>query len=214
MEDYSFISLIKERPDPSLSNNIDKCIFCNSEDVEHNGSSQTLVGGDNHHWHRYHCKDCDGKFTCEQKDHGDFTNYWITTEINDGVKVLKGIPSCFEDYIYTCSHCGGDVRREYKQPDGVSDCGGILSYDMKTGKGNFRIFFSCQKCGEKVETEDEYWSPNEKFYQETDEMHDGSLRLDWRIEERIGIVVINDYAIAKVQLKCEDKKENNEDIIN
>lgn len=151
--------LVKERPSPSLTRDETICPFCNSHNVKINEHWETLVGGDpdpNHHWKSSTCNDCKEDFTHEYK----YNNVWYTKK----GKILKGIPSCFENYIYTCNKCDGDVIRKYTKLDGsdLQGADGIVLTITTTMDGKwikqFRIFYVCQKCNSSIEVPDEYYN--------------------------------------------------------
>ncbi len=150
--------LVKERPDPSIPpENI--CPFCESTNVQEKGHSTTLLGSPpgedwNHHWRMCRCQDCEREFCHEHKN----GNHWYV-EGREGKanKILKGIPSCFEGYAYTCTHCEGDVIRHYTALDGESKVTGLCT-SSENGKWvkKYRIFYECQECKTKVETPEDY----------------------------------------------------------
>lgn len=143
--------LVKNKPDKKLNGLNVKCPYCKSSDLRTTETTETLVGGPpgvNHRWESKVCNDCGKKFTLESK----YMNYWITDKDR---KVLKGMPCCFERYIYTCK-CGGNVTREYRDKNGSP----INSLSYIDGKPQFNTFFRCDTCNKEIETEDGYWSPN------------------------------------------------------
>ena len=148
--------IVKERPDNSLNKEIPSCPCCERNiDVVVISEASTLVGNldgkdVNHHWLNCYCHLCEDTFVFEHKK----DNCWITKN----KKILKGIPSCFEDYIYTCNECNGKVRREYTQLDGETPVQ-ILKTIKENGewKKKYRTFFSCEICGKTIETDEEYY---------------------------------------------------------
>jgi hypothetical protein len=126
----NFLDLVKERPDPTLTLDNKKCPFCDSSNIKETDHSMTLVGGDrdyNHHWRNHVCNACNKEFIIEHKlDFADKNpNIWYVDRITH--KVLKGIPSCFESYIYTCSKCNGAVHRIYTALDGITEVKYLLT---------------------------------------------------------------------------------------
>jgi hypothetical protein len=68
-------------------------------------------------------------------------------------RVLKGLPGCFEDYIYQCSKCEGEVRRTYTDLDGNP----TNSLVTTTIEGKlYKIFFKCEKCDHGGEVSEDY----------------------------------------------------------
>ncbi len=104
------------------------CPYCNSRNVKINSHSSTLVGGDpdpNHHTIHAICLECNKEFLQEYQH----ANVWYSEIINEESKLLKGLPSCFEDWIYTCE-CGGNIRRQYRELDGITETRSLrYSYD-------------------------------------------------------------------------------------
>jgi DNA-directed RNA polymerase subunit RPC12/RpoP len=153
-----FLELVKERPDPELWKKDVFCPYCGEEkNIQNFGTRTTLVGyfGKNmNHTHTHcRCMKCNKEFTRETKG---YDNVWFTAP--DG-KVLLGIPYCFEYYVYTCKHCGGDVKLHHfdnitKEP---AKC---LSYktDETDGKmkPQFYNVFKCESCGEEIVSENYY----------------------------------------------------------
>ena len=109
----------------------------------------------NHRCTECHCDDCHKDFTIESKGP---RNVWFT---DSNGKVLLGIPRCFESYVYTCKHCGGDVHRKYydiKDDKELINTG--LVYSMIDGKMTAQQYpvYVCSKCGEKIRSTNEYYS--------------------------------------------------------
>jgi hypothetical protein len=176
------------------------CPFCSSSSISRGAYSTTLVGGgtgpddDPNHTHTSCvCQDCKKNFVRETRS----GNVWYT----EMTRVLRGMPSCFEDYVYPCK-CGGNVTRKHLHKVDGKELR-YLSYD-KNGP-NFKTMYSCDKCNVSIETINDYWykgwdappppprDPNKKF--------------DWVIEELPGIVTINDYSVAKVNIVDEEKTD-------
>lgn len=205
-----FLTLVKERPDPSLSHKPTKCPLCDSSRINLISSSSTLVGGagswddPNHHESKYHCNGCDKGFTVEytglfeaSKAAGTVVyNVWYT---KNG-KVLKGIPSCFEPYIYTCSSCEGEVKRHYFKKGTRQDVGHSLYY--VDGKPDFESYFICSCCNKEVKSSTEYWVEESPHYPRKpyNSKRPPRLRLGWRICEEVGMCVINDIALTLINL--------------
>jgi hypothetical protein len=174
------------------------CPFCSSASIVHGGFSTTLVGGgtgpddDPNHTHTScTCKDCKKAFVRETCS----GNVWYTKEMF----ALKGMPSCFEGYVYPCK-CGGKVTREYT--DKVSGKKtSLLCYDKDGPK--FDTFFSCDKCSKKIQTKKEYWYKG--WDAPPPPPRDPNKKLEFKIYESIDIVAINDYAVAKVVIPDEPR---------
>jgi DNA-directed RNA polymerase subunit RPC12/RpoP len=151
--EYDFYKIVTNRPDKKAGK---ACPFCNSTDLQSGSMRSTLVGGGpnvNHVWIDTTCRDCHKSFTIESKG----GNTWVTGD--DGL-ILQGIPSCFESYIYTCSKCGGNVKRQ-----NIDDQGRITggAWKMEGGKAvkMFKTIFKCESCHEEVESEQEHYYPKE-----------------------------------------------------
>lgn len=148
MKEPAFFELVTNRPQEFKN----KCPYCKSTNIRRGGSTTTLVGGGNNHiWTDTRCQDCRKTFTIEEKGN----NIWLTDRSG---KILRGVPSCFERYIYECAHCGGDVDRTYTELDGITPTNSLsYEYNNEERIKKFRIFFECQDCGKKVESEEEYY---------------------------------------------------------
>ena len=105
----------------------------------------TLVGivdgiDANHKWESSVCSSCQFAFIVESKR----GNTWITKDS----KVLAGLPNCFEDYIYTCAHCNGNVVRKYTVEDGCTVATSLL---IDKDGPKYRTFYLCQSCAASIE---------------------------------------------------------------
>jgi len=160
-----FLELVTERPDPKLWKKKIFCPYCKSKEIQQFGTSTTLVGyygKDMNHTHtRCRCMKCNKNFTRETKG---YDNVWYTA--TNG-KVLLGIPYCFEGYIYTCKHCGGDVTRNWydvatEQETPKIEMGGslvqMLSTRVEDGKSIPRQYpvFRCKECGKEIRSTNDY----------------------------------------------------------
>lgn len=104
----------------------------------------------NHVTTDYECRGCRRKFFVHAKS----GNIWVTDEAS---KVLKGIPTCFETFIYTCVKCGGNVERKYTAKDGVSDVKGLCSRNINgTWVKEYCTFYRCVTCGHGGEVDSDY----------------------------------------------------------
>jgi len=152
-----FLELVTERPDPKLSKKGIFCPYCKSKEVQTFGTRSTLVGyfgvDRNHTWTECRCSKCQKEFTWETKG---FDRVWVT---DPNGKVLLGIPRCFEYYVYTCKHCGSDVKLKHFNIDDDKEATTGLSYSVVDGKSTPHQYhvFQCDGCGEKVKTENYYY---------------------------------------------------------
>jgi hypothetical protein len=131
------------------------CPYCHSKKHTYSQShTQTLVGGTpdpNHHTLICFCSFCAKKFVMEYKH----ANVWYSEQMpgSKDLKLLAGIPNCFEDWVYTCSYCNGNVRREFRELDGVK----IKSMGRKVfPKRDYRTFFCCESCKREEESETDH----------------------------------------------------------
>lgn len=153
----SLADIVVERPDPTLQRQT-VCPLCGSDNVDELGETQTLAGSNNHHWIRCICFSCkeafSHEFTAGDERFGIKPNHWYT---KNG-KVLRGAPTCFESYTYTCEHCGGDVKRHYFHLDEDVEVE-VLITEYVGGKSvkKYRTIFECGKCGASVKSDDEYF---------------------------------------------------------
>ena len=185
-----------------------RCPFCGSCLARVDGESMTLVSDDNHVWQECHCDGCRRKFTREYKEgrYGVGANVWYTEgwrSEGSGRVLLRGIPSCFEDYAYAC-RCGGSIRRSHRHLDGISEInGGTCTIINANGdwKKQYRIFFRCDKCGDEIETDDDHWYPGVTGARRRARRGRGKLRLGWTIYEEPGVVVANDQAIGRINVE-------------
>lgn len=140
----AFFALVRDRPDPGLSVLTARCTACGSADllriVAHARTSlpcdevDELTPNDpNHHWFRLRCTGCAGELLLEQCR----GNAWVVRH-EDGRRVLvAGVPSCHEDYVYTCRRCGGPVHRR------------------RTSSGP--ASFACWGCSSTIESAEAYY---------------------------------------------------------
>lgn len=154
MEKFKLLEYIQQKPITKNSINVNICPFCNSKSLNDYGTSTTLVGftGEdrNHIWNSKHCCSCNKDFTIESKGN----NVWITIEKSI---IIKGVPNCFEAYIYDCK-CGGKITRNYTDLDGKPMY--YLKGEYVNGKfiKHYKVFFKCNKCELNLESEKEYYS--------------------------------------------------------
>lgn len=146
-----FLELVKERPDTKLWKKGIFCPYCKSKNVDNFGTISTLVGyigKDMNHTHtKCRCNDCGKEFTRETKG---YDNVWFT-DLNG--KVLLGIPYCFENYVYTCKHCGGDVIKLWFS---IDTDGQLIPLSSDVTDGNSIPVFKCKQCGKEIRSENDY----------------------------------------------------------
>lgn len=156
MSGYPLFEKVTQRPLDEKPEDAAKCPSCNSEDLEKKSECATLVGwpgegpDPNHRWYDYVCRACQNRFFRECKD----DNVWYTKK----KYVLLGMPNCFEEYIYQCKNCGGDVRQCHTALDGKSKvrCLTTEKIDGKWVK-KYRTFYVCDGCSQGTEVEADYW---------------------------------------------------------
>lgn len=176
---FELLGFVVNEPITEKPSDRPTCPWCGSTDIEKSASYQTLVGGStdidldpNHHWGHYTCHSC--KSLCIR----EFRSGKVWYTLNG--KLLRGVPNCWESYVYKCK-CGGDVRRK---------------------DTNDRFLFECASCKSSITTENDY--PGGPKHRpgicEIDPSIARKLRLGWTIEEEIGVVLVNDYAISKVSV--------------
>lgn len=192
-----FLDLVTQKIDPDLDPDHPVCPFCNSSNVAKGGESTTLLGwtGDinpNHRWADCSCKECNQTWTIEIKGDFDRYNVWYTKD----KKVLRGIPTCFEHYAYTCRYCDGDVIRHYFNKN-TRDKAMVLAYNGN-GEKSFDTFFVCEKCKREVKSSSDYYSFGSPHRPRKPINPQG---LGWVIREEIGTVIVNDYGVTRVQVQ-------------
>jgi len=104
----------------------------------------------NHRITSCQCNDCNEKFTYETKG---IKNIWFVGK-ND--KVLLGTPRCFEHYVYTCKHCGGDVHYRNLSSNTHKLADGTEYTIVKAGEPQV-YQFECMNCHEKVVSSNHYY---------------------------------------------------------
>jgi hypothetical protein len=136
----AFFALVRDRPDPGLSVLTARCPACDSDDllrlVTHTRTplpcdelDELTPDDPNHHWFRLRCTACARELLLEQCR----GNAWVV-RYEYGCRVLMaGVPSCHEDYVYTCRRCGGPVHRRRR-----------ISWPAS---------FACWRCSGAVESE-------------------------------------------------------------
>lgn len=159
------LEIIQQTPLPEKKWRDIECPYCGSEHVEVESTSHTLVGypgkfdDRNHYWYHCLCKSCGKNCIKERKG----KNVWYTEK----GRVLKGVSSCFENYIYTCKSCGGDIVRKHTKLDGreldrikLDEETEIVGLSTKHIDGKwvkqYRTFYYCKSCDIKIETETDY----------------------------------------------------------
>lgn len=151
-----FLELVTERPEEKLWKEGLFCPYCNSEKIYTHSTTTTLVayiGEDmNHVTTACTCGDCQKKFYRESKGR---RRVWFT---GDDHKVLRGIPYCFEFYVYTCKHCGGDVKVKHYNIDDNNECNGLY-YKLQDGVNVPQQYhqFECDNCKEKIISANYYY---------------------------------------------------------
>jgi DNA-directed RNA polymerase subunit RPC12/RpoP len=153
--------LVKERPLDEKPGDPARCPECGSKELYDLGGRSTLLGwsgpvNPNHRWHKFDCRACKLSFTREVKGN----NVWYTKQIGEGghhgiALVIKGMPSCFELYIYTCTKCGSRVQRTRTKMDGITPTE-VLSTRLVDGKTvrEYRTFYACGGCGARLEVDE------------------------------------------------------------
>ncbi len=143
-----FLEIVTQRPEHLSKSAI--CPYCNKTATE-TGSEQTLVGDDkyNHFWIRCHCSSCARDFSIEHKG----GNVWI---VSDHKKVLKGIPTCWETYVYTCGKCNGDVYRRHVDKVSHQPLNSVVTV-IGDDEQNWVAEFKCDQCGVAAYSENEYY---------------------------------------------------------
>jgi hypothetical protein len=208
----AFLDIVKERHDPSIKYR-PVCPYCFSDRIHVTSSWSTATTRNNHVTKECECVKCSKTFRYEIKEGSEDVEEIRWYVSNEG-KILRGIPGCFEHYVYTCNKCGGDVHRKYLEKNSDKECTILSSGADENGVwfNHYRILFVCEKCGQSIESEnDHFWTnpPSEKTYEEkVKEAKESEEKFKkWaekvKITEEIGIVVINKYAVAKVEVSKE-----------
>ena len=152
-----FLKLVKERPNEKHWKSNYFCPYCNNKNIIFLNGSSTLVGygGEdmNHTCTTYHCNDCNKNFIRETKGN---KNVWFTNKNN---KILLGIPYCFENYIYSCKYCNGNVHIKHLNKNDNKECP-CLTYVVSNEKLECLQYhmFECEKCHKNIISENYYYS--------------------------------------------------------
>lgn len=149
--------VVAERPLAEVPTDAAKCPDCGGGNLRETGREMTLLGWSgegwdpNHVWCWLSCNDCHGEFIREMKS----GNVWYTRDRSEG-RVLRGMPSCFGTYTYTCVKCSGPVVRKYSALDGSPTRGFLLT--TKDGP-QYRTEYRCKVCGHGGQVKSDYWHP-------------------------------------------------------
>jgi DNA-directed RNA polymerase subunit RPC12/RpoP len=146
----NLLDIVQERALTELPTDPATCPYCGSTDVKVVSRSSTLLGftgpvDPNHQWHESVCNGCKKLYTRELKE----LNVWYTAErgYREVSRVLKGIPTCFEDYQYTCAKCSGPVLRAHR--DRAGNPTKVLSSRQVNGVvvRDYTTHYNCTQCG-------------------------------------------------------------------
>lgn len=213
-----FLDIVVERHDPKLSKDQPICPFCGSKNISVTGGMSTLVGlgrsksgkeyDPNHHWDNGACNDCHESWFIEWSQYEDDDMnvrdcVWYTKD----QKVLAGIPECFEEYIYTCSKCGGDVRKHYYDK-GTRNVTRTLSQSLGSNKSEssvecrgYDVYFACADCDAETVSSTRYFSRHSPHRPIKPRPPGGyRLRVGWKIIEEIGVCFMDDEAIKLIDI--------------
>jgi hypothetical protein len=144
----AFFALVRDRPDPGLSVLTAGCPACDSDDpprlVTHTRTplpcddlDELTPADPNHHWFRLRCPACARELLLEQCR----GNAWLVRHEHGYRVLVAGVPSCHEDYVYTCRRCGGPVHRRRRISGPAS--------------------FACWRCSAAVESAEAYYRPSD-----------------------------------------------------
>lgn len=135
--------IVKDRPCKENYGDPVVCPQCGGTPKYQGGEETSLgdiAGGDiNHKTDIYICG-CGLEFT----RHSRRFNIWYARKGTG--ELLRGVPSCFENFLYHCQRCDGLVERNYRS---------------SSGHRNDMPVFVCQKCGHGGDTEIEYFDPRQ-----------------------------------------------------
>ena len=176
-----FLDIVSNKPE-KINHKKHNCPYCGSKKTKIELGSQTLVGylgkkdNVNHYWDNGHCEGCLKEWTVEYVG----KNTWLTSN----QKILRGIPSCFENYTYSCNKCNGEVRRSHYNK-GTRDIAKSLITIIGDDK-QYDTYFRCEKCGQEAKSFNDYFydfnphKPRKPFPAHK-----------WAVFEEIGQVVYN-----------------------
>lgn len=143
--------IVAERPLPEKPDDPVICPYCGGSTTRVLSKSSTLLGwsgpvNPNHQWHESVCNGCGKHFTREIKD----LNVWYTggrCRDSQASVLLKGRPSCFEDYQYTCAKCAGAVLRTHNDLQGNPAKALCTKWDGDRPIRQYTTHYNCTKCG-------------------------------------------------------------------
>ncbi len=151
--------IVTQRPISEAPTDPSRCPYCESTDTKVVRRYSTLLGfsgpvNTNHQWYESLCSGCKRLYTREVKG----LNVWYTPyRDRDSVgdpQVLKGLPSCFESYQYTCAKCSGPVLRTHRDLRGNA----THSLSERNVDGvwvrEYTTHYNCTKCGHGGEVEE------------------------------------------------------------
>lgn len=153
----NFLAFIAQTPQPIGECDM-ACPICGGELKQDGGTETTLIGWSgkghdpNHATTPFVCTACLSFLHLHSKS----GNHWMT---NSASHVLRGVASCFETFTHTHADCGGTVSRRYARLDS-DEAPGYLSWSFDGSGGkvkSYRVFYACAKCGDEIETADDYW---------------------------------------------------------
>lgn len=156
----NLLDCFKERPLDEKPSDPATCPYCGSGDTQDRGTTTTLVGfsgpvDPNHQWNQRACRGCHKGFVREIKG----LNVWYTAErVHGGPSIiLKGIPSCFEAYQYTCPLCEGPVLQKQRNLQG--GLATVLSSREVDGKWvrGYTTHYHCTQCGHGGQVDSDYY---------------------------------------------------------
>lgn len=188
-----FLQIISNKMLPLVEVVNIECPFCASQEVQKLGSRCTLIGyygkyDPNHVWVSCRCKSCNASFTQEYKGTENGYNVWYTVDN----RVVLGLPTCYESYIYTCN-CGGEVTRKHIDKATNETAKYTITTIGGDGevKSNAKIIFSCNQCKAEVESNTEYYYFSSPYVPRKP----WRPYCRWKIYEEVGVAIINDIAL-------------------
>lgn len=207
---YKIEEIVANKKTDELPSAEPQCPYCRTRDVQRSNLYTTLVGGgtgiddDPNHTHEsIYCNVCAEKSVRETCS----GNVWYTSQN----KVLRGIPNCFEKYIYDCP-CGAkaSVKRYYADLNGQKNESSTTITEQIRIEGDetiwapsYRVFFECSSCKMVKESSEKYYG----YELKESRRKNSDSKINWVIKETIGPMYFNDKALARVNFSTSDIKE-------
>lgn len=149
--------IVKERPITEQVKDAASCPRCRSSEVTLGQESISM----DHHRRELLCQAC-GFMAIREWVVDRFRgteNVWYTM----GMVILRGLPSCYERFVYACIKCDGAIagKKFAKDSDELVEFCSVQIGGPKNGEKNYRNVYRCDGCGHGGETIHDHWWPGQ-----------------------------------------------------